>query len=87
MLRVAPRSPGCVLSFSAESDHTRHVISNTPFDDRLLSDAGAPSGNLIPNRPGAESPIRHVIYVIKVREPHLRSNLWRDEDSKPVLAI
>ena len=65
MLRVAPRSPDCLLSLSVESDHTRQVISNTPYDDRLLSDAGAPSGNPIPNRPGAESPIRHVIDVIK----------------------
>ena len=45
--------------------HTLQVISNTPYDDRLLSDAGVPPGNPIPTRPRAESPIQHVIYVIK----------------------
>jgi len=46
-------------------EYTLQVISNTPYDDRLLSDAGVPPGNPIPTRPRAESPIQHVIYVIK----------------------
>ena len=44
---------------------TRRVIDNSPFDESLLSDAGVPEGNPIPNRAGLPSPIRHVIYVIK----------------------
>jgi hypothetical protein len=44
---------------------TARVIANSPYDDRLLREAGVPSGNPIPNRAGDPSPIQHVIYVIK----------------------
>ena len=44
---------------------TRQVIENSLFDESVLSDAGVPEGNPIPNRPRLSSPIRHVIYVIK----------------------
>ena len=44
---------------------TRLVVENTPYDDRLLSDAGIAAGNPIPNRPGVPAPIKHVIYVVK----------------------
>ncbi len=46
-------------------DLTRLVIENTPYDDRLLFNAGVAAGNPIPNRPGLPSPIKHVIYVVK----------------------
>ncbi len=44
---------------------TRRVIANSPYSDDLLTLAGAPEGNPIPNRLGDPSPIEHVIYVIK----------------------
>ncbi len=44
---------------------TERVIANSPYDDRLLQDAGIPPNNPIPNRAGDPTPIQHVIYVVK----------------------
>ncbi len=44
---------------------TQRVIANTPYIDELLDDAGIAAANPVPTRPGEESPIRHVIYVVK----------------------
>ena len=49
---------------------TQRVIANTPYSDELLANAfpenaGIPAGNPVPARLGEESPIRHVIYVLK----------------------
>jgi DNA-binding beta-propeller fold protein YncE len=45
--------------------YTRTVLSLSPYRDELLLNAGVPPGNPIPNRAGQESPIKHVIYVVK----------------------
>ncbi|MFN7919685.1 MAG: hypothetical protein U0Q16_06290 [Bryobacteraceae bacterium] len=45
--------------------YTQAAITNSPYRDRLLDDAGVPEGNPIPPRPGQPSPIRHVIYIVK----------------------
>ena len=60
-------SLGVVLPLNEELFRmtTARVILNTPYTDDLLFDAGVPEGNPIPNRVGAHSPIRHVIYVVK----------------------
>jgi len=47
------------------AEHSRTTIENSPYRDHLLKDAGVPAGNPIPSRPGAPSPIKHVIYVVK----------------------
>lgn len=44
---------------------TRTVVSNSPFRDELLSSAGVPAGNPVPDRPGQPSPIKHVILLMK----------------------
>ncbi len=43
---------------------TRRVLNNTPYRDELLENA-AVSGTGIPSRLGGESPIKHVIYIVK----------------------
>jgi hypothetical protein len=45
---------------------TRQVVEDTPYNDSLLSEA-RPSRepSIIPQQVGAESPIKHVIYIIK----------------------
>jgi len=44
---------------------TERVIANSPYDDRLLQDAGVPQNSPVPNRAGDPTPIQHVIYVVK----------------------
>jgi YVTN family beta-propeller protein len=45
---------------------TREVIDNTPYNDSLLSEARPPlAPTVIPRTVGAQTPIRHVIYIIK----------------------
>jgi len=45
---------------------TRQVTENTPYNDSLLSEARPPqSPSIIPQQVGADSPIQHVIYIIK----------------------
>ncbi len=44
---------------------TARVVANTPYDDRRLVDAGVPENSPLPARPGASSPIRNVVCVIK----------------------
>jgi hypothetical protein len=41
------------------------VMRNSPYRDARLEDAGVPSGNPVPARPGDPSPIEHVIYIVK----------------------
>lgn len=45
--------------------YSKTVISNSPYRDQLLEDAGVPAGNPVPSRPGQPSPIEHVIYIVK----------------------
>ncbi|MCS7026825.1 MAG: beta-propeller fold lactonase family protein [Bryobacteraceae bacterium] len=44
---------------------TQTVLDNTPYRDSLLEDARTTAGNPVPPRPGAPSPIEHVIYILK----------------------
>lgn len=46
-------------------EYTRTVIANSPYKDSLLEDAGIPAGNPVPNHPGASTPIKHVILLMK----------------------
>ena len=47
------------------ADWSRTVLDNSPYRDALLDDAGAPRNSVVPSRPGASSPIQHVLYIIK----------------------
>jgi YVTN family beta-propeller protein len=48
------------------AEHTRKVLSLTPYSDAIrLTPANAPIGSPIPRSVGASSPIRHVFYVIR----------------------
>jgi YVTN family beta-propeller protein len=45
---------------------TRQVVEDTPYNDSLLSEARSPQEpSIIPQQVGAESPIKHVIYILK----------------------
>jgi YVTN family beta-propeller protein len=45
---------------------THEVIENTPYNDSLLSEARPPKeATIIPREVGVETPIKHVIYIIK----------------------
>jgi YVTN family beta-propeller protein len=45
---------------------TREVIENTPYNDSLLSEARSPKEpTILPREVGVETPIQHVIYIIK----------------------
>jgi YVTN family beta-propeller protein len=45
---------------------TKQVVDNTPYNDSLLSEARPPqSPTILPQAVGAQTPIRHVIYIIK----------------------
>lgn len=45
---------------------THEVIENTPYNDSLLSEARPPhEPTIIPREVGVETPIKHVIYIIK----------------------
>jgi|HubBroStandDraft_6_1064221.scaffolds.fasta_scaffold03601_5 YVTN family beta-propeller protein len=45
---------------------TRQVIDNTPYNDSLLSEARQPQApTILPSEVGVETPIKHVIYIIK----------------------
>lgn len=45
--------------------YSEQVLRNSPYTDAKLEDAGVPSGNPVPTRPGDKSPIEHVIYIVK----------------------
>lgn len=49
----------------ALAGYTKRVLANSPYRDELLDDANIPPGNPIPSKPGAGSPIEHVIYILK----------------------
>ena len=45
---------------------TQEVIDNTPYNDSLLSEARPPKEpTILPREVGVETPIKHVIYIIK----------------------
>jgi YVTN family beta-propeller protein len=45
---------------------THQVIENTPYNDSLLSEARPPqAATIMPREVGVETPIKHVIYIIK----------------------
>src|SRR5215469_3828193 len=45
---------------------THEVIENTPYNDSLLSEARPPkTPTILPREVGVETPIKHVIYIIK----------------------
>jgi YVTN family beta-propeller protein len=46
-------------------DYTKIVLANSPYQDARLDDAGVGNAGPIPNRPGARSPIEHVLYIVK----------------------
>ncbi len=45
--------------------YTRTVMSCSRYRDTMLFDAGVPTGNPVPTRPGDNTPIEHVIYIVK----------------------
>ncbi|MBI4905764.1 MAG: bifunctional YncE family protein/alkaline phosphatase family protein [Acidobacteria bacterium] len=45
--------------------YSKTVLANSPYRDLLLDDARVPQGNPVPTRPGAPTPIEHVIYIVK----------------------
>jgi DNA-binding beta-propeller fold protein YncE len=45
--------------------YTEQVLANSPYRDSLLENDGVQDGNPIPNRPGGDSPIKHVILLMK----------------------
>lgn len=45
--------------------YSAQVLRNTPFQSKLLTDAGVPADRVIPNSPAQRGAIRHVIYVVK----------------------
>jgi len=49
--------------------YSETVLDNSPYRDTLLEDAGTGAGSPIPTRPGAPSPIAHVIYIVKEGGP------------------
>ncbi len=50
---------------AALAAYTETVYKNCPYSDKLLSDAPSPRRTAIPEKVGAPSPIKHVIYIIK----------------------
>lgn len=46
-------------------EYSRTVLANSPYRDSKLDDAGTGVNNPIPAKPGAPSPIEHVIYIVK----------------------
>jgi hypothetical protein len=44
---------------------SRTVLANAPYKPRMMDDAGAPAGSVVPARPGDASPVEHVIYIVK----------------------
>ena len=46
-------------------EYSTAVVANSPYRDALLDDAGTGGSGVIPNRPGATSPIQHVVYIVK----------------------
>ena len=48
------------------AEWTRQTMSNTPYRDLLLAGSAPPArASIVPDRVGTESPIKHVIYIIK----------------------
>lgn len=47
------------------ADHTRAVMTNSPYRDSLLGELSIPQGNPIPRSVAGISPIQHVIYIVK----------------------
>ncbi len=45
--------------------YTRTVYANSPYRDQLLDELNIPPGNPVPSRPGASSPLEHVVYIVK----------------------
>ncbi len=65
--RMQKGTASFIAPFSDEDldRYSQTVLANSPYDDRLLDDAGIEPGNPIPTRPGAPSPIEYVIYIVK----------------------
>lgn len=45
--------------------YTKQVYANTPFTNDKVAMAAGETGNPIPRKPGQQSPIKHVFYIIK----------------------
>lgn len=56
-----------ILPFDQKAldQYTATVMKNSPYRDQLLDNAAVPPGNPVPSRIGGESPIKHVIYIVK----------------------
>ena len=46
-------------------EYSNAVLANSAYHDARLDDAGTGGAGPIPNRPGAASPIEHVLYIVK----------------------
>src|SRR5579884_1076296 len=46
-------------------DYTAEVFANSPYKDSELDGVTAPPNSPVPARPGATSPIQHVLYIVK----------------------
>ncbi|MCC6588181.1 MAG: bifunctional YncE family protein/alkaline phosphatase family protein [Bryobacterales bacterium] len=50
----------------AIAKHTRTVMMNSPYRDKLLAElTEIPKGNPVPRSPADQSPIQHVLYIVK----------------------
>ncbi len=80
---------------------THEVIENTPYNDSLLSEARPPKEpTILPREVGVETPIKHVIYIIKENRTYDQefgrsqgrqrrfpvNDLWRKSDAQPARA-
>lgn len=65
--RIQPGTASVVDPFHEETllAYTRTVLTSTPYQDELLDGLQIPAGNPVPARPGAPTPIEHVIYIVK----------------------
>lgn len=65
--RIQKGSASVIDPFTEEDleRYSNMVLANSPYRDEVLDDAGVAPGSPIPTAPGGESPIQHVIYIVK----------------------
>jgi len=65
--RLQRGSASVIDAFDEEqlSRYSRTVVENSPYRDALLDHVETGAGNPVPSRPGAPSPIQHVLYIVK----------------------
>ncbi len=53
------------VSDSQLRQYSNIALTNSPYRDARLDDAGIGNAGPIPNHPGAHSPIEHILYIVK----------------------